>query len=126
MAPRMRTALKHTVVCASFVLLTACEQVPPPPSGSAASSASSTAVESVGPSSTSAADCIVSGCSGEVCVDASEGGVFTTCVFKPEFACYRSARCERQSDGGCGWTETPELLTCLENASVQAPEDAPQ
>lgn len=56
-------------------------------------------------------NCIVTGCSGQVCADED---VITTCEFLPEYMCYRDARCERQSDGECGWTETPELLGCLE------------
>jgi hypothetical protein len=39
----------------------------------------------------------------------------TTCEFRPEYACYRDATCERQADGTCGWTETPELTACLAN-----------
>jgi hypothetical protein len=55
--------------------------------------------------------CFVGGCSGQVCSD--QEGVISTCEWREEYACYRDATCERQSDGQCGWTETPELLTCL-------------
>lgn len=57
--------------------------------------------------------CIVTGCSGQVCSDEE---VVTTCEYREEYACYRDALCERQADGECGWTETEELTTCLENA----------
>ena len=57
--------------------------------------------------------CRPTGCSGQVCADEN---VVTTCEFKSEYACYKSARCEEQANGKCGWTETPELLQCLEDA----------
>jgi len=34
-------------------------------------------------------------------------------VWKEEYACYKDARCERQSNGTCGWTQTEELNYCL-------------
>lgn len=60
------------------------------------------------------ASCYVGGCSSQVCSDRPD--VVTTCEWLPEYACYRSARCERQANGACGWTETPELLACLAKA----------
>jgi hypothetical protein len=57
--------------------------------------------------------CYVGGCSGQICSDRE--GVISTCEFRPEYACYRSARCERQANGACGWTRTPELTSCLAN-----------
>lgn len=55
--------------------------------------------------------CVVTGCSGQICAAAE---VITTCLFLPEYACYRSAICERQADGACGWTPTDEFNECLE------------
>jgi hypothetical protein len=54
--------------------------------------------------------CRRTGCSGEVC---SDEDVASTCVFRPEYACYRDAVCERQGTGKCGWTQTADLLRCL-------------
>lgn len=54
--------------------------------------------------------CIKSGCSSQVCSDQS---VITTCEWRPEYACYRKAACERQADGNCGFTRTTELSACL-------------
>ena len=54
--------------------------------------------------------CIKTGCSGQIC---SNKDVITTCEFLPEYACYQNARCERQSNGSCGWTMTQELKDCL-------------
>lgn len=58
----------------------------------------------------SAAPCRVSGCSNEVC---SEGNLVSACIYRSEYACYKTATCARQSTGMCGWTETPELLACV-------------
>ena len=62
------------------------------------------------PTSVIPAQCRVAGCSGEIC---SDRDMVTTCEFRPEFACFRAARCERQTGGQCGWTMTPELQACL-------------
>lgn len=60
---------------------------------------------------TAAGACFVGGCSSEVCSD--QEGVVTTCDWHEEYACYQSATCERQGDGTCGFTPTPELEACL-------------
>ncbi|PJE50490.1 MAG: hypothetical protein COV29_03725 [Candidatus Yanofskybacteria bacterium CG10_big_fil_rev_8_21_14_0_10_36_16] len=54
--------------------------------------------------------CIVTGCSGQVCADEE---MITTCEYLPEYACYKTATCERQSNGECEWTMTEELTECL-------------
>lgn len=62
-----------------------------------------------------ARECIVSGCSGQLCLDKDTAqDVFTTCEWKEKYGCYREARCIEQEDGTCGWTKTPELLECLQ------------
>lgn len=58
--------------------------------------------------------CFVGGCSSHVCSD--DPNVVTTCEWKEEYACYKQAKCERQADGQCGWTETSELNSCIEEA----------
>ncbi|HVJ92368.1 MAG TPA: hypothetical protein VM580_21355 [Labilithrix sp.] len=55
-------------------------------------------------------ECKRTGCSGHVCADHD---VVTTCIYKPEYACYQEATCERQADGQCGFTQTDELTSCL-------------
>ena len=54
--------------------------------------------------------CKISGCSGEICADTSR---VSACVYRPEYACYRAAKCERQADGKCGFTQTKELQACV-------------
>jgi hypothetical protein len=56
--------------------------------------------------------CIKTGCSSTICAEPGNEQV-TTCEFRPEYACYQNATCERQADGKCAWTETPELTACL-------------
>lgn len=60
--------------------------------------------------------CVVAGCSGQLCVSANEAGnIVTTCEYRAEYACYKEAHCGPQTDGTCGWSETPELQRCLTN-----------
>ena len=61
-------------------------------------------------------ECKITGCSGQIC---TEEEVITTCEFLSEYACYKTAKCERQEDGKCGWTPTEELVACL-GAAFQA------
>lgn len=58
--------------------------------------------------------CYVGGCSGQICSD--QEGVASTCEYREAYACYKTAKCERQASGQCGWTETPALTMCLKNA----------
>jgi hypothetical protein len=54
--------------------------------------------------------CMKTGCSSQVCSDQEQ---ITTCEWRAEYACYQKASCERQRDGNCGFTRTPELAACL-------------
>jgi hypothetical protein len=65
------------------------------------------------PTSPAVGACRVGGCSSQVC---SDQDVFTTCEWRPEYACYRGATCARQANGNCGWTMTEELKACLKAA----------
>lgn len=63
--------------------------------------------------------CAVGGCSSQICGEAGEvEDIATTCEYRDEYACYQSARCEKQADGQCGWTEDAELQQCLETAAA--------
>lgn len=57
--------------------------------------------------------CYIGGCSAQLCTDAPDA--LSTCEYRPIYTCYKSATCERQSSGTCGWTETTELTSCLAN-----------
>ena len=58
--------------------------------------------------------CYVGGCSSEVCSDRPD--VVSTCLYTEEFACYKTATCEVQASGECGWTMTDTLRMCIANA----------
>jgi hypothetical protein len=57
--------------------------------------------------------CMRTGCSSQICADKE---VVTACDYRPEYECYKKAACERQKNGECGFTMTPELAACLKNA----------
>ncbi|HUS30845.1 MAG TPA: hypothetical protein VMZ53_20180, partial [Kofleriaceae bacterium] len=89
-------------------LLLACGGSKPP------SSDNTPPIGSQGSGAVSDGDCVKTGCSGTICADPGNE-VVTTCEMKPEYACYQNATCARQTDGKCGWTQTPELTSCLAN-----------
>ena len=62
------------------------------------------------PTTPVAPPCVKTGCSGQICAD---GQRMSTCEFRPEYACYAQAECKRQSNGQCGFSKTPALVTCL-------------
>ena len=66
---------------------------------------------------TTPAKCYVGGCSSQTCSDTE--GMVSTCIYKPEYACYRTATCERQASGMCGWTQTPAFAACLANPPTE-------
>jgi len=95
-----------------FVLaIAACGGKTTPPAGGPDNGGSATPAE---PTPPAPGACIKTGCSGTVCAEPGNE-VMTTCEFKPEYACYRQAACERQADGACGWTQSDELTACLAN-----------
>lgn len=60
------------------------------------------------------AKCYIGGCSQQLCTD--QPGAMSTCEYRPIYACYKTATCEQQTNGQCGWTQTPELVACVQNA----------
>ena len=66
--------------------------------------------------------CKVGGCSGTVCQNAEDEDAITTCEWKEEYACYRNASCQKQTDGNCGWVMTSQLQQCIEDAQNVSPE----
>ncbi|OGY81631.1 MAG: hypothetical protein A3F54_01025 [Candidatus Kerfeldbacteria bacterium RIFCSPHIGHO2_12_FULL_48_17] len=56
--------------------------------------------------------CVITGCSGQLC---GQAAIISTCEYLPAYACYETAVCEKQTNGKCGWTETTQLVSCLEN-----------
>ena len=54
--------------------------------------------------------CVIGGCAGELCADEP---LFSPCIWRDEYVCYRDAICARQGNGACGWAQTDELTACL-------------
>jgi eight-cysteine-cluster-containing protein len=65
-------------------------------------------------------DCVRAGCSGQLCVKAGKANdIVSDCMYREEYVCYDTAICEQQSDGECGWTDTPALSQCLIDKQVE-------
>ena len=56
--------------------------------------------------------CMRTGCSSQICTEVGNEQT-TTCEMRPEYACLRRARCERQGNGQCDWTRTTEFESCV-------------
>lgn len=59
--------------------------------------------------------CLPTGCSGQICSDTD---IASTCEWRPEYACYRSASCSTQSNGDCGWVMDDQLRRCLARSVI--------
>ncbi|OGG02523.1 hypothetical protein A2Z33_01860 [Candidatus Gottesmanbacteria bacterium RBG_16_52_11] len=68
---------------------------------------------------TTAGGCIIGGCSNQYCLTPGQEPRTSTCQWRNEYACYKDAVCERQANGACGWTQTPELTSCLGGGGTQ-------
>jgi len=54
------------------------------------------------------------GCSSHRCGEADDmDNLLSTCMWTPSYDCYKTAVCEIQEDGDCGWTLSAELQECL-------------
>jgi len=64
--------------------------------------------------------CTVGGCSGELCYDANDKSAPTAsiCIWSSHYACYRTAKCQKQTNGKCGWNATNELNRCIANGGT--------
>ncbi len=69
------------------------------------------------------AKCIIGGCSNEVCSDTQH---VSSCIYRASYACYKTATCERQPSGECGWTPSPTLAACIAAANNESSGDSPQ
>lgn len=65
---------------------------------------------------TESSECVVGGCSGQLCVESSKNSGVGTCEYAARYACYpKVGECKRQADGVCGWSQTEALKACLAN-----------
>lgn len=99
---------------APLLLIVACNSTPEPESPPGVNVPG---VENTEPTASNAADlpaCVTGGCSGELCQEpGTPAPSFTTCMYKREYDCYKTARCARDLQGQCAWETTPELDKCL-------------
>lgn len=63
---------------------------------------------------TTAGKCYIGGCSSQICSDQKD--MASTCEYREEYMCYKSATCERQTNGSCGWSQTASLTMCIKDA----------
>jgi hypothetical protein len=118
---------------AALLLLGACRRAPaggaPPPEPAALGAGADRGVTSPPPSSGggeqkgadgAAGGCRRTGCSGEICAAQER---MTACDWRPEYACYGDARCERLPDGQCGWVSDDSLSSCLEEKARERDRD---
>ncbi|GEM_PF-4362573 len=61
------------------------------------------------------ADCMITGCSGQIC---SDRAVITTCQALPEYICYNEPTTQCGcNNGSCGWAQSDALDSCLSSFS---------
>ncbi|MDB5238389.1 MAG: hypothetical protein JWM46_659 [Candidatus Kaiserbacteria bacterium] len=75
----------------------------------------STSTDVLAPAAPQPRDCVIGGCSSQLCGERGDD-LISTCIYKAEYACYKQfSACERQADGKCDWTPTPQLSRCIAN-----------
>lgn len=117
---------------AYFLLFFGAGQTPPlpllipvsPPSQEYATSSTPTHPQ-LAPPAQKQKKCVATGCNGEICADAADPPRVSLCLYKDEYACYKTAACAVQADGACGWTQTAQLKMCVSAARCGAPPDQP-
>ncbi|MFT7625639.1 MAG: eight-cysteine-cluster-containing protein, partial [Myxococcota bacterium] len=57
--------------------------------------------------------CVVSGCSGEICAASSLDSI---CIWEPWYECLALSTCGVNANGGCGWTQNDAFDACLQEA----------
>jgi eight-cysteine-cluster-containing protein len=63
--------------------------------------------------------CRIGGCSGQLCTNAPQENIFSTCEWRDEYTCYpKHGLCEIQPDGECGWTPNPAMEACFTDVEV--------
>jgi hypothetical protein len=70
--------------------------------------------------------CAVAGCSGQLCVAASEAKeTVSTCEWKESYACYKKyGKCGKTAPGKCGWLPSADFDACLKETGATAESSA--
>ena len=67
-------------------------------------------------------ECIVAGCSGQLCVNKGSQTEVSSCEWSETFSCYKLTKCELQENGKCGFTPKAEFDQCIvEKSSPSLP-----
>lgn len=90
---------------------------PSAPTSSSRSSSVASSTASRGSQAYEGHGCMIGGCSGQICSNEDDEPVVSTCIWTAAYACYQTARCEKQASGSCGWTQSSELQECLAKAN---------
>lgn len=103
---------------AALVSCNGCSSTPepdtPPPTATVAPVGSEGATDPATLPPPDGGECVKGGCSGELCQEpGGQAPAFTTCEYKREYDCYKTAICGRDADGQCNWQMTTELEKCL-------------
>lgn len=66
--------------------------------------------------------CVEAGCSGQLCVAESMTPVYTTCEWRPEYACLELSSCGPNGPGGaCAWERSAAYEECVAEARCAVP-----
>jgi len=60
-------------------------------------------------------ECVIGGCSGQICSPASKGRMVSTCEWREEYACYKKTTCGC-IEGRCVWDQNPVFAVCVQEA----------
>ncbi len=106
------------VLAAAVASCNGCSSTPEPESPPVANVTSpaqgSSAPADPGQPGADAGECVKGGCASELCQEpGAQQPAFTTCDYKKEYDCYKTATCGRDEQGQCNWQMTPELEKCL-------------
>ena len=65
-------------------------------------------------------DCVIAGCSSQLCVPKSLADIVTTCDYRPEYSCLRATTCGCDTIANkCRWNETNIYISCIRQVSNQ-------
>lgn len=96
------------MVCGLIVLLSPHIRLRPENNSSSVSNANTVAAECLRDS-----DCLISGCSGTLCVPRDQTPPqYTTCEWRPEYACFAEDDCLCRA-GQCRWAGTEAYDSCV-------------
>ena len=70
-------------------------------------------------------NCVVGGCSGEICTDIKSEPRASICIYREEYACFKYAKCEVLENGECGWQFNEDYNECVSGKIIVTPNLTP-